>query len=123
MGSRVKTKVLVVEDEPLIRAVGLDALEEAGYEVIEAKDADEAVRILEMLGEVHVLFTDIRMPGSMDGLALARLVHERWPAMKILVTSGDTLPKTGQIPDDGHFLPKPYRLDALQDEVTALFTH
>lgn len=120
MGSRLKTKVLLVEDEPMIRAIGIDALEEAGYEVIEAKDADEAVRILEMLGEVHVLFTDIRMPGSMNGLELAKLVHERWPAMKILVTSGDTWPTSTQIPDEGHFLAKPYRLDTLQNEVTSL---
>ncbi|MBB4857353.1 DNA-binding NtrC family response regulator [Novosphingobium chloroacetimidivorans] len=110
----------MVEDEPMIRAIGIDALEEAGYEVIEAKDADEAVRILEMLGEVHVLFTDIRMPGSMNGLELAKLVHERWPAMKILVTSGDTWPTSTQIPDEGHFLAKPYRLDTLQNEVTSL---
>jgi len=104
----------------MIRAIGIDALEEAGYEVIEAGDADEAVRILEQAGEVHVLFTDIRMPGSMDGLALAKLVHERWPAMKILITSGDTFPRTAQIPDEGHFLAKPYRLEALQSEVTSL---
>jgi len=121
MGSSLKAKVLLVEDEPIIRAVGTDALEEAGYEVIEARDADEAVRLLEMLGEVHVLFTDIRMPGSMDGLELAKFVHERWPKVKILVTSGDTWPQTAQLPDDGHFLPKPYRLDALQEEVTSLF--
>ncbi|VWX53287.1 conserved hypothetical protein [Novosphingobium sp. 9U] len=120
MGSRLKTKVLLVEDEPMIRAIGIDALEEAGFEVIEAKDADEAVRILELLGEVHVLFTDIRMPGSMNGLELAKLVHERWPAMKILVTSGDTWPTQTQIPDEGHFLPKPYRLEALQNEVSSL---
>jgi len=120
MDVQTKTKVLLVEDEPMIRAIGMDALEEAGYEVMEARDADEAVRILEQAGEVHVLFTDIRMPGSMDGLALAKLVHERWPAMKILITSGDTFPRTAQIPDDGHFLAKPYRLDALQSEVTSL---
>lgn len=122
MGAEHKTKVLLVDDEPIIRAVGTDALEEAGFEVIEAKDADDAVRILEMLGEVHVLFTDIRMPGSMNGLELARLVHERWPAMKILVTSGDTWPTTTQLPDDGHFLAKPYRMDALQNEVSSLMT-
>jgi len=121
MDVQTKTKVLLVEDEPMIRAIGIDALEEAGYEVMEARDADEAVRILEQAGEVHVLFTDIRMPGSMDGLALAKLVHERWPAMKILITSGDTFPRSAQIPDDGHFLAKPYRLDALQSEVTSLF--
>jgi DNA-binding NtrC family response regulator len=122
MSAEYKTKILLVEDEPVIRAVGMDALEEAGFEVIEAIDADDAVRILESLGEVHVLFTDIRMPGSMNGLELAQLVHERWPAMKILVTSGDTWPTHKQLPDHGHFLPKPYRMDALQEEVSALLT-
>ncbi|WP_288485051.1 response regulator [uncultured Novosphingobium sp.] len=116
----MKTRVLLVEDEPIIRAVGTDALEEAGFEVIEANDADHAVRILEMLGKVQVLFTDIRMPGSMNGLQLARLVHQRWPDIKILVTSGDTWPTTQQMPLEGHFLPKPYNLDVLQAEVTAL---
>jgi DNA-binding NtrC family response regulator len=120
MASQNKSKVLLVEDEPMIRAIGIDALEDAGYEVIEARDADEAVRILEAAGEVQVLFTDIRMPGSMDGLALANLVHERWPAMKILITSGDTFPRAAQLPYDGHFLAKPYRLETLQSEVTSL---
>jgi DNA-binding NtrC family response regulator len=116
----LKAKVLLVEDEPMIRAIGTDALEEAGYEVIEAANADEAMRILEHVGEVHVLFTDIRMPGSMDGLALAQLVHDRWPAIKILITSGDTFPRSAQIPDAGHFIAKPYGLNALQNEVTSL---
>lgn len=114
------TKVLLVEDEPIIRMIGSDALAEAGFEVVEAKDADEAIRILERFGEVHLLFTDIRMPGSMNGLQLAQLVHERWPAVRILITSGDTWPPVSQIPEEGHFLPKPYRLDALQHEVCAL---
>lgn len=121
MGREAKTRVLLVEDEPLIRAVGTDALMDAGFEVIEARDADEAMQILEGAGALDVLFTDIRMPGSMDGLALAQLVHQRWPDMKILITSGDTFPRTAQIPDSGHFLAKPYRLEALQEEVSALF--
>jgi DNA-binding NtrC family response regulator len=118
--SCAKNKVLVVEDEALIRMIGADTLAEAGYEVIEAETADEAITILNEGADVQVLFTDIRMPGSMDGMALARFVHERWPTVKILLTSGDTWPRKCDIPDDGHFLPKPYDLHALKIEVKHL---
>ena len=120
MGRTLRTRVLLVEDEPLIRAVGIDALMDVGFEVTAARDADEAIKILEAAEAFDVLFTDIRMPGSMDGLALAKVVCQRWPAMKILITSGDTFPKGTQLPDDGHFLAKPYRLEALQNEISVL---
>ncbi|WP_245858527.1 response regulator [Sphingomonas guangdongensis] len=112
--------VLLVEDEMLVRLIGSDALSDAGYTVVEAETADEAVKLLEGGGEVHLLFTDIRMPGSMDGLALAELVRQRWPDIRILLTSGDTLPTREQIPDEGSFLQKPYRVDALRAEVQRL---
>ena len=104
----------------IVRLIGSDTLTDAGFEVVEAGSADKALRILERHGEVDVLFTDIRMPGSMDGLELARVVHERWPAMKILVTSGDTFPPSSAIADDGRFLAKPYRTDLLCREISAL---
>jgi len=116
----MKHRVLLVEDEAIVRLIGADALEDAGYEVIDAASADEALRILEAIEEIEVLFTDIRMPGSMDGLELAKLVHERWPAIKILVTSGDTWPPKKILPDDGRFLAKPYKIERLQDEVSRL---
>lgn len=115
-------KILLVEDEWLIRAVGADTLADAGFEVLEAENADEAVRILENAGDVHVLFTDIRMPGSMNGLQLAEIVHERWPAVKLLLTSGDTWPSDWEIPDEGRFLAKPYKFDRLPEEVDRLFS-
>ncbi|MGH6745355.1 response regulator receiver domain-containing protein [Novosphingobium sp. PhB55] len=113
----LEKKVLLVEDEALIRVIGTDALEEAGYDVLEAGSADEALEILEAYSEVLVLFTDIRMPGSLNGLELARIVHERWPKMKLLLTSGDTWPSENEIPDDGRFLPKPYRVETLRREI------
>jgi len=115
-----KSRILLVEDETLVRIVGSDALTDAGFEVLEAASADDALRILETADEVSVLLTDIRMPGSMDGLQLAHLVHARWPAIKILLTSGDTWPQRDAIPDDGRFLAKPYDLQTLQDEVEGL---
>ncbi|MGO4170102.1 response regulator [Novosphingobium sp. YAF33] len=113
----LEKKVLLVEDEALIRVIGTDALEEAGYDVLEAGSADEALEILEAYSEVLVLFTDIRMPGSLNGLELARIVHERWPKMKLLLTSGDTWPSENEIPDDGRFLPKPYSVETLRREI------
>lgn len=113
----LEKKVLLVEDEALIRVIGTDALEEAGYDVLEAGSADEALEVLEAYNEVLVLFTDIRMPGSLNGLELARIVHERWPKMKLLLTSGDTWPSENEIPDDGRFLPKPYRVETLRREI------
>jgi len=112
--------ILIVEDEMIVRLIGSDTLTDAGYEVMEAATADEALRILDEHGDVEVLFTDIRMPGSMDGLELARVVHARWPAMKILITSGDTFPTRSAIADDGHFLAKPYSTEVLRREVDKL---
>ena len=100
--------VLVVEDEPFVRMVATEGLEDAGFEVIEAASADDALRILSSRDDVGVLFTDINMPGSCDGVELARLVHERWPALRIVITSGKEHLRASEIPDEGRFVPKPY---------------
>jgi CheY-like chemotaxis protein len=113
-------RILIVEDEMIVRLIGSDTLTDAGYEVVEAASADEALQILNRYNDVEVLFTDIRMPGSMDGLELARVVHERWPTVKILITSGDTFPPRSAIADDGHFLAKPYSTEVLRREVEKL---
>jgi CheY-like chemotaxis protein len=110
--------VLIVEDEPLIRIGAVNIIEEAGFEVIEAACADEAIRILERRGDVRVVFTDIHMPGSMDGLKLAHAVRNRWPPIKIIVTSGRELIAEQDLPEGGRFFAKPYNpieiLDALR---------
>ena len=80
--------VLIVEDEFLIRLHAAQIIEEAGFDVIEASNADEAISILEVRSDITVLFTDIQMPGSMDGLKLAAAVKGRWPPIKIVATSG-----------------------------------
>ncbi|WP_425286904.1 response regulator [Microvirga vignae] len=104
------TVVLVVEDEPLVRMTAADELEEAGFQVLEAANADVALIVLEARSaEVQVLFTDVDMPGAMDGLALADEVHRRWPHILLLISSGYARPRPDEIPDDGHFVPKPYR--------------
>jgi two-component system, response regulator PdtaR len=76
--------------------------------VIEAANADEAIDILENRSDIRIVFTDIRMPGSMDGLKLARAVRDRWPPIKIIVTSGHEYPSEDDLPEGGRFFPKPY---------------
>lgn len=120
MTDKPAKRVLLVEDEDTVRLIGADMLSDAGYQVIEAATADEALRVLQEVDEVDVLFTDVRMPGSMDGLELAALVHDNWPKVKILVTSGDHRPGSEDLPDNGRFLPKPYSLRTMCKQVDDL---
>lgn len=112
--------ILLVEDEPMVRLVGADLLEDAGFEVVEAADGDEALSILETRPDVRVLFTDINMPGSLDGLELARVVHERWPQVQLLVTSGRFQLRSDDIPNNGQFVPKPYEPAAVVRKLRAM---
>ena len=99
---------LVVEDEPLVRMTAADELEEAGFQVLEAANADVALTVLEARSdEVQVLFTDVNMPGSMAGMALAEQVHQRWPHFWLLISSGCARPNPDEIPDCGQFMLKP----------------
>ena len=98
--------VLVVEDETLIRELVAEELEEAGYTVVIANNADQAIAILEARQDIHLVFTDIDMPGSMDGLKLAAAVRDRWPPVHIIITTGKVRPL--EIPANALFIPKPY---------------
>jgi CheY-like chemotaxis protein len=101
--------VLVVEDEPLILIDAVDLVTEAGFEAIGTKNADEAIRILESRDDIRIVFTDVNMPGSMDGIKLAHAVRHRWPPIEIIVTSGLTLANVEELlPERGVFFPKPY---------------
>lgn len=100
--------VLVVEDEFLLRMDAVDRISEAGYEVLDAKSADEAIQILEERSDVSILFTDIEMPGSMDGLKLARAVRNRWPPVKIIAASGYHKFQEDDLPDGSRHFSKPY---------------
>jgi CheY-like chemotaxis protein len=111
--------VLVVEDEGLIRLDTADTLRDAGFKVVEAADASEALDIVAGRDDIDMLFTDINMPGPMDGLELARRVHARRPAMRLLLTSGVFKPVEGELPDDGRFLSKPYTPEDMTRAVTA----
>lgn len=111
--SSTKPVVLVVEDEPLLRLLAVDFIEDAGFEVIEADTADAAVTILETRTDIRIVFTDIDMPGSMDGMSLAAAVRDRWPPIEIVIVSGHKRPVSTALPKRAVFFPKPYDINAV----------
>ena len=86
-----------------------DDLASEGYEVLTAANADEAIEVLESRNDINAVFTDIEMPGSMDGLRLAAAVRDRWPPINIVVTSGKSRPRDAQMPTNTQFVDKPYQ--------------
>ena len=106
--------LLVVEDEPLIRIELADHLSDMGYCVLEAAGADVAIRLLEAHAEIVAVITDLSMPGSMDGLALARIVRERWPPCALIMISGHHRPAPSELPAGLRFLPKPVASRSLE---------
>ncbi len=104
----MKPIVLIVEDEAPVRLVAASMLQDAGFDTLEADTAEDALDVLERRDDVRVLFSDVQLPGAMDGVDLARLVHDRWPRIGLLLTSGGVRVRRSEIPDDGVFLPKPY---------------
>jgi CheY-like chemotaxis protein len=111
--------ILLVEDEVLVRMVAADVLEDAGFTVLESTNAEEVLRLLETHPDVQVLFTDVNMPGALDGLGLAQIVHERLPGVGILIGSGRIRPAPGELPPGIRFIAKPYAPSALTDAVHA----
>jgi CheY-like chemotaxis protein len=117
--ARKRAVVLVVEDEPLVRDVAVALVGYAGYEAIEAANADEAIAILESRDDIRVVFTDINMPGSMNGLKLAAAVRDRWPPIEFIVTSA--LPSSPRdMPDRSLFIAKPYTHSQLASALSQL---
>jgi CheY-like chemotaxis protein len=102
--------VLVVEDDDLLRLTSSLELAANGFRTVEARTADEAVAILEEYSNIDAIFTDVSMPGSMNGLDLARHVRSKQPETYVLITSGDVLSGAEAIPDRSDFVPKPYAL-------------
>jgi DNA-binding NtrC family response regulator len=115
--------VLVVEDDEMLRMCAADVVADAGFTAIEATNADEAVAILESRSDIALLFTDIQMPGSMDGLGLAQAVHDRWPAIKIILVSGQSELSEHDRPSNSRFFRKPFgtkqMIEGLQDMISA----
>ena len=115
-------KILVVEDEPLIRLGLASVIEEAGYSVVEASNADDAIRKLEADPHIQLILTDVDMPGSMDGIRLAHYVRDRWPPIQLIVISGKVGVKPHQLPVGAQFMPKPYQEHQLLGLVQSLVT-
>lgn len=115
--------ILVVDDEPLIRLYAVDVLTDAGFEALEAADATEAMALLEENAAITVLFTDINMPGPLNGLELARNVHAARPDVQLIITSGKERPDRSAIPDEGTFLPKPYQGSVVTALIKAAAQH
>jgi CheY-like chemotaxis protein len=119
----VPVVVLVVEDEMLLRMRAVDMVEDAGFTSVEAVDADEAIAILESRSDIAMMFTDIQMPGSMDGLQLAHTVHKRWPPIKIILVSGQLKPANADIPANGRFYGKPLEAKEMTAELQRMIGH
>ncbi len=113
------TVILTVEDEFLIAEHLGEILKEAGFQVVAAANADEAIAILEERDDIRIVITDINMPGSMDGVKLAAAVRHRWPPIKIIVATGRTPPHMDELPAGSQFLPKPYA----REKVLAAIRH
>lgn len=103
-----RTVVLVVEDEFLIRMDAVDALGDAGFEMLEASSADEAIEILNARDDVNVVFTDVHMPGSLDGLALSHKIRDEWPRVGVVIASGLARFSKASLPARTVFFEKPY---------------
>jgi two-component system, response regulator PdtaR len=109
--------VLIVDDDPPARTNAVDIIQEAGFDVLEAGNADEAIAILATRPDVQVVFTEVSMPGSMDGLGLARHVRDKWPSMKIIATTGGFVIDEDELPEGGLFLQKPYTPDRVTSAI------
>ncbi len=115
--------VLVVEDEALVRMMVADTLEEAGYNVIEACHAADALLFLKARPDIVITVTDVEMPpGAMNGFELARLIRERHPNVRVLIVSGRMSPEPGELPEGGRFLHKPVRPETLVRMVQTLLS-
>ena len=106
--NHLRPPILVVEDESLVRMMAVDMFEEAGFTVVEASSGEKALRLLEECENLTALFTDVDLANSIDGLYLARVVHEAHPDMPIIVVSGQYVAKNGDLPKGARFIGKPY---------------
>jgi CheY-like chemotaxis protein len=115
--SDIPAVVLVVEDEMLLRMRAVDMVEDAGFTSVQAVDADEAVAILESRSDIALMFTDIQMPGTMDGLKLAHMVHKRWPPIRIILVSGQLNLETIDMPPGSCFFAKPLEAEVMMRQM------
>lgn len=113
-------QVLVVEDESIVRLHMVSDLELAGFSVTEARNADEAIAILEQCPDIDAVFSDVQMPGTMDGIALANLIDRRWPDKRIVVTSGAGGLLPDRLPPRSRYVAKPYEPRQVVAAITSM---
>lgn len=109
----IRSAVLIVEDDPLIRMEAVDMIKDAGFQTIDVGSADLAILMMERNEDISILFTDIEIPGTMDGLELAAYVQRRWPTVAIVIASGAVEVKTLDLAEGACFFPKPYQTDRI----------
>jgi len=107
--SKLKAVILVVEDHPIVRSCAAEVLVDAGFEALEAANSIEAIAMLEAHPDIHLVFTDAEMPGTMDGVKLAHHIRDHWPPVKLIIVSGRMTVPDGALPHGARFFPKPYR--------------
>jgi len=112
--------VLVVEDDALIRLSAVDLVTSAGFEAVEAANADEAIRILEARQDIRLVFTDVEMPGTMDGIKLAHYIKRRWPPVLLIIASGRAIVQESDLPEGTRFFPKPYQDHTIVKEISRM---
>jgi CheY-like chemotaxis protein len=115
-----KSVILVVEDSPLICMGAVELVSSAGHEPIEAGDADQAIRILEARDDVDLVFTDVQMPGTMDGVDLSHYIRARWPPVKLIIASGAAVLAEIGLPCGSRFFSKPYDDNAIAETIAYL---
>ena len=112
--------ILVVEDDALIRLSAVDLVMSAGFEAVEAANADEAIRILEARQDIRLVFTDVEMPGTMDGIKLAHYIKRRWPPVLLIIASGRAIVQESDLPEGTRFFPKPYQDHTIVKEISRM---
>lgn len=117
-----KAVVLIVEDSAMIRMGAVELVLSAGYEALEARDADEAIRILESRDDIDLVFTDVQMPGTMDGIKLSHHIRDRWPPVKLILASGATIIEESSLPGGSRFFSKPYDDTTIIDAMARLLS-
>ena len=112
--------VLIVEHDELLKSLTADIMQDAGFVVLQASDADEALAILESRSDIALMLTSVMMPGIMDGLGLVRTVHKRWPAIKTIIASSQVRLMGSNLTAGSRFFLKPYHVQTMISEIRAL---
>lgn len=115
-----KAVILIVEDSTIIRISAVDLVRSAGYLALESSCADEAIQILESRSDIDLVFTDVQMPGTMDGVKLSHYIRERWPPVKLIVVSGQAILEENSLPHGSQFFEKPYNDHAIADAISCM---